>query len=198
MGLVLALMLVVGLLFGLKYAKKMVTDFTESSPAPLPALHMDAAAISQAQKKVEAFTDSVRSGKPTPPLELTTDEVNALIATNSDLQPLRGKVFVTIDGSQIKGQVSFPMDELGVPMFKGRYLNGSGAFNLTFRAGVLRLTPQTLTVKGKPVPDAYMDRIKKQNLASSINQDPRASAAMDRLEDIQVKENKLIIVPKTH
>jgi hypothetical protein len=197
MGLVLALMLVVGLLFGLRFARKMINEFTDNKPAPLPALRMEPAQISQVQAKVTAFAESVKAGKTTPALELTGDEINALISTNASLQPLRGKLFVTLEGTQIKGQVSVPMEDLGLPLFRGRYLNGTGTFRLTFAAGILRFLPETLEVKGKRVPDTYLERIRKQNLASRMTEgDPEAAAAFDRLQDIQVKDGKLVIVPK--
>ena len=51
-------------------------------------------------------------------------------------------------------------EEVGLPMFKGRYLNGTGAFNVSLRNGVIRLTALDLVGKGKPVPKVYMDEIR--------------------------------------
>jgi len=87
------------------------------------------------------------------PLTLTSDEINALIATDPDLQPLKGKLYVTLENEHIKGQLSVSMDEAGLPMFRGRYLNGSGTFSLSLRNGILRLTAQEIAVKGKPLPE---------------------------------------------
>jgi len=196
MGLILALMLVVGLLVGLRYAKKMLTDYTESVPTTLPAVQMDPEQTRVLMSRVDNFSEQVRAGKPVPTLELTGNEINALIAKRPELKSLQGKVYVTVESNAITGQVSFPMEELGVPMFKGRYLNGKGTFNLTFRGGVLRLTPDKLEVKGKPLPKAYMERIRKQNLASDYNADPQTPTVLEHLQDIEVKDGKLIIVPK--
>jgi hypothetical protein len=81
-------------------------------------------------------------------------------------------------------------------MFKGRYLNGSATFNLGFRDSVLIVTPRTLMVKGMPVPEVYMQEIRKQNFAAGLTNQPAAVAVLKGLQDIQVKEGKVVIVPK--
>ena len=81
-------------------------------------------------------------------------------------------------------------------MLKGRYLNGSATFNLSFHNGALSVTPQTIIVKGKPLPEVFMQEIRKQNLATKPADDPDAAALLRGLDDIQIKEGKLVIVPK--
>jgi hypothetical protein len=89
------------------------------------------------------------------------------------------------------------MEHVGLPVFRGRYLNGNGTFSVSLRNGALHVVPVSLTsVKGRPVPEVYMDKIRRQNLAQNMNNDARARAALDQLADIQVKENQLILVPK--
>ena len=58
------------------------------------------------------------------------------------------------------------------------------------------VTPQTILVKGKPLPERYMKEIRKQNLAANLTNEPGAAAVLKGIEDIQVKEGKLVIVPK--
>jgi hypothetical protein len=41
-----------------------------------------------------------------------------------------------------------------------------------------------------------LQNIRKQNLAKKINSDPRDSVALDHLESIDVKDGKIVIVPK--
>ena len=195
-GLVMLLIIVIAGLVGLRYAKKMVTDFTDSAPTPLPGVKLSPAEIEVVRKRIEDFRQAVRAQRPTEPLSLTTDEINALIATDSDLEPFKGKVYVSIEGEQLKGQVSIPMAEVGLRAFRDRYLNGAGTFKLAVRNGLLYLTAQTIDVKGKPLPEVYMQKIRTQNLARNLNNDPRASAALDRIKDIQVKDGKVVIVPK--
>jgi len=89
------------------------------------------------------------------------------------------------------------MEQVGLPVFRGRYLNGDGTFSISLRNGTLHVVPVALTsVKGRPVPEVYLDKIRRHNLADAMNSDARAQAALDRLAEIQVKDNQLILVPK--
>jgi len=195
-GLVLMLMVVLGGLFGLHYARKMFNDFTDDKPTALPQAQMSRAEVDQLEQRIEAFRQMVRDGKPTAPLILTSDDINALISTDPDFRALKGNLYVTMSRDNVKGQLSVTMDSVGLPLFKNRYLNGTGTFNLSFHNGRIRLSTMSLTVKGKPVPEVYMEQIRKHNLAEGINSDPRAAAALDRLQDIKVQGGKLVVIPK--
>jgi hypothetical protein len=195
-GLLMMFVVVVAGLLGLRYAKKMVTDFTDTSPATLPTVNLPPAEIDQLNKKVDGFREGLRNKTATAPLTLSADELNALIATNPDLQQLKGKLYVSIEGDQLKGQVSVPMEDLGLPAFRGRYLNGKATFSLALKNGMLRLTAQHITVKDKPMPDIYMQKIRTQNFGKNINSDPRASAALNNFQEIQVNDGRMTFVPK--
>jgi len=41
-----------------------------------------------------------------------------------------------------------------------------------------------------------MDKLRSQNLAANVNNDPHASVALNRLQSIQVQNGKIILVPK--
>ena len=195
-GLVLMLMVVFGGLFGLYYAKKMFRDFTDTQPMALPQVQMSRAQIDQLEQRIETFRQTVRNGKPTPPLTLTSDEINALIANDPDFGALKNELYVTMSGDSVKGQLSVPMDSVGLPLFKGRFLNGTGTFNVSLHNGRIRLSTMSFEVKGKPVPEVYMEQIRKNNLAEGVNSDARAAAALDRLQEIKVQDGKLVVIPK--
>jgi hypothetical protein len=138
----------------------------------------------------------VRSGRPTPPLTLNADEINAFIQTDTNMARLKGKLYVTLEGNRLKGQVSVPLEELGLRIFKGRYLNGSGIFAVGLQKGILVVNADSLSVKGKPLPGVYMDKIRSQNLAEGINNNPKASVGLNHLQEVQISDGKMIIVPK--
>jgi hypothetical protein len=195
-GLFLLLLVVIAFLLGLRQVKKMVTDFTDPRPVPLPTMQMSSNEIAAVRRRVGEFRENARTMRPTQ-LALTAEELNALIATDPDLQPLKEKIYVTtIEGDKIKGQISILLEELDLPIFRGRYLNGIATFRLSFKNGDLKLMIEDLIVKGKPLPDTYMQKIRTQNLARNINLNPRASATLDRTESIEIKDAKLVISPK--
>jgi hypothetical protein len=199
-GLVLLVLLAVGGLVAVHYAKKaisgLVNEYTDTKPMTLPTVQMAQADIDKLKQRWQAFEEAVRAQRPTAPLVLTADEVNALIASGPDKQSLKGKVYVSFDDDRVKGELSLPLQEIGWKMVKGRYLNGSGIFNVSLQHGVLSVAPQTIEVKGKSVPDMYMQAIRNQNFAAALTNQPNATALMQGLQDIHVKEGKLVVVPK--
>ena len=195
-GLVLLVIVLGALMVGLHYVRKMVNQLTDSQPMELPTVQMSQGEMDKLKQRFEAFQKAVRKQRPTEPLVLAADDINALIANGSERQALKGKLYVGLEGDQIKGEVSVPLREIGLSVFRGRYLNGSATFNLSFTNGVLSVAPQTIIVKGRPVPEVYMQEIRKQNLAAGFTNEPATAAVLQALEGIQVKEGKLVVVPK--
>ena len=200
-GLVMLVLLLVALLFGIHCGMKklsgLVNQYTDTKPMTLPTVEMSQAHIDKLKQRWQAFEEAVRAQRPAEPLVLTADEINALIAGGPDKQPMKGKFYVRLDEDRVKAELSLPLQEqLPWKMVKGRYLNGSGTFNVSLQNGVLFVAPQTIEVKGKPVPEMYMQGIRKQNFAQGLANEPDATAVLQGLQDIQVKDGKLIVVPK--
>ena len=188
--------ILVAFLFGLYQLKRMLTFYTDTKPMPLPTVQMSPAEIEQLRQRIENFQDAVRTGRPTEPLSLSSDEINADIENDPKLAGVKGKLYVTIEGDRLKGQVSLPLDQVGLRIFRGRYLNGSGIFSIGLQNGNLIVLPESLVVKGQPLPGVYMDKLRSQNLAEAVNNNPRASVAFNHLQQIRVSDGKLILVPK--
>jgi hypothetical protein len=195
-GLVLLVLVLGALMVGLHYVRKMVNQFTDAQPMELPTVQMSQGEMDKLKQRFEAFQKAVREQRPTEPLVLAADDINALVANGPERQALKGKFHISLEGDQVKGEVSVPLREVGLSMFKGRYLNGSATFNLSFSNGALSVTPQTILVKGTPLPEVYMQGIRKQNLAAGFTNEPATAAVLQALEGIQVKEGKLVVVPK--
>ncbi len=195
-SLVLLVLLLGALLLGLHYVKKLVNRFTDTQPMALPTLQMSRPEIDKVKERFEAFRVAVRERRPTKPLVLTADEINALIASGPDQQALKGKFYVRLEANQLKSEVSLPLQDVGLRMFKGRYLNGSATFDLAFRNGVPFVSAQSILVKGKPLPELYMREIRKENLAAGLVNEPDAVAVLQGLQDIQVRDGKLVLEPK--
>jgi hypothetical protein len=200
-GLVLLLLIAVGGLVAMHYAKKaltgLVTQYTDTQPVTLPTVQMPPAEVDKVKQRFADFQEAVKAKRPTAPLVLTADEINALIASGPNKQSMKGKFYVRLDDNQVKGELSLPLqDVLPWKMVKGRYLNGNGTFNVAVQNGMLFVFPQTIEVKGKPVPEMYMQGIRKQNFAQGLANDSDATAVLQGLQEIQVKDGKLVVVPK--
>jgi hypothetical protein len=190
------LAVLIAFLLGLYQLKRMLNFYTDTHAVSLPSVQLSAAEMDVLKRRIEDFQDAVRTGRPTEPLSLSADELNAMIGSDPNLTRVKGRVYLTIDGDRLKGQVSLPLDELGLPIFRGRYLNGTGVFAVGLHRGDLLVTADSIVVKNKPLPAVYMDKIRSENLAANLSSNPRASVALNHLQDVRIRDGKLILVPK--
>ena len=89
-GSVCLVAILVAFLLGLHQLRRMVNEYTEAQPTPLPTVQMPPAQLDAAQRRLDGFIDAIRGGRPTPPLALTADEINALVGVVPGAQPWRG------------------------------------------------------------------------------------------------------------
>jgi hypothetical protein len=191
------LIFLVLLLAALYQFRRVVYQYTDSSPMPLPTLNMTAEQMDAVQRRVDAFKDALNAGRSTPPLVLTADDINALINTDPEFKPFKGRLYVTaLEDGKGKLAGSVRLGDIGFIVFRSRYLNGTATIGVTFQNGILGITPEELTTKGKPLPGPVMDKIHNLQISSRINQDPHASVALNRLQSIEIRDGKLILVPK--
>jgi hypothetical protein len=189
-------MLALGAFFGLRYAKGMVNQLTDAEPMKLPTVQLPEAQMFQLHDRVTTFRDGVRDGDAVEPLELSADELNALIETDPMLAPLKNHLFVIINSNQLSAQISFRAEDVGLMRLQGRYVNATGVFDVAIRTNELQITADSLSVRGKLVPRNIMREVSAENLADRFNQDPKVSAGLKKLQAIEVKDGKLVIVPK--
>ncbi len=186
--------------YGLNKFAAFVTQYTETSPGTLPSVQVSPAEYAELNQRVTAFNDALTAQKTTPPLVLTGQEINALIADSPAWKQLKGKLYVTVEGDQIKGEVSIPMDDLGkmpgLSRLKGRFLNGSASLKISLRDGTLFVTMQSLQVKGQSPPENIMAQLRAQNFAQNIYNDPKGSEMIRKFESIDVKDGKITIKAK--
>jgi hypothetical protein len=178
-------------------ANRMVTEYTDTSPVALPKTEMSPEQLKQLEARVEAFSRAMGAHSNTAPLILTGPEVNALLASDTDLQAFKDKFFVSFEGEETKAQISLPLDGIPIPMLdlKGRYLNGNGTFKLAVSNGLLSVAVDSLSAKGKPLPAAFLASLQRQNLAQGFNSGSNA-ASLTMFQSVQVKDGALIVVPK--
>jgi hypothetical protein len=173
-----------------RYAVNTALPYTDTAPTPLPKVEMPPEEAKELHARVDAFREALDSGKPSEPLVLDSDDINVLIADNPDL---RDKVHVDVEGDKVNGQVSFPLEGIGLPAFKGRYLNGKATLKVSLEDGFLRVTLDALEVKGKPVPANFIDQLRSKNLAEDVARNPENAEAIRKLESIKVVDGKVIL-----
>ena len=172
-------------------------EYFPTTRASLPAATPGPQGQQDARARWDAFERTARAHQPAR-IELTADDINALIQNDPQYKDLRNKLHVMLEGDQIKGQVSMPMDDglaqlPGLSKLKGRFLNGSAALKISLQNGTLLVTMQSLQVKGQSPPENIMAQLRAQNLAQNIYNDPKNAETMRKLESIEVKDGKITI-----
>ena len=203
---VLAIVVVGGFLVykGAKvFVGNMVEQYTDTTPLTMPAVNIAPGEAEAVTKRVDDFGEALKKGGRAEPLVLSGQDINVLMTKHPNWSQMAGKVHVTIEGNQIKGQISVPLEQIGVQlggklgdMMKGRHLNGSGVFSAEMTAGRLVVFLDSVEVRGKQLPEPIMKELKGRNLAEDANKDPESAASLQKLQSITVKEGKLYIVPR--
>lgn len=182
-----------GLYYGYRYLVNMAKDYSETAPATLPPATMPVADRKVLHERFDAFTEAVKKDEPVEPIILTADDLNALIDDNPDF---KGTAHVTIEGNQIKAEVSLPLRKLPVAELADRYLNGSATLRVSLQNGVLDVRADSLEIKGKPVPPDVLKALREQNLTKDVGNDPEQRKSMEKIDRLEVKDGKIIITPR--
>jgi hypothetical protein len=176
--------------FGYRMLSKAIDEYTSTTPRELPKVQLPDEQFKTLKERVETFRKAVDARTPIEPLILTSDDLNALIEENPDL---KGVIYVKLEGDQVKGQVSLPLDKLNVGMVRGRYLNGEADFKASLSDGVLIVTIESVEVNGQKMPEQFITELRKQNVAKDFYKDEKASETIRKLESLEVKDGKIIL-----
>jgi hypothetical protein len=199
-GIIAGILLLLALLAGYsgyRYVRHLVYTYTDTVPLKMPSVHLSGIEITNLQKRVQNFDTALKADKSVEPLILTADEINALIfdATKSN-SPAPVRLYFSFNEDRVQAQLSLPTDGVGVRMLKGRYFNGTGDFAVSLHNGHLVLNVKSLSVKGKPLPDRFMQSLRAENFADSWTNDVELNQALAKLQEIRIEKGKLIVVPK--
>lgn len=173
----------------------LVNEYTETTPRALPALAVPQDRIDATLARVATFVNAIQKDEPAPALVLSADDLNILIQNHPEWKELAGKAHVTIANDQLCGEVSIPLDPLA-KFAQGRFLNGAAACTVGMVAGQLVLYITAVEVKGKTLPEQFMNEFRTKNLAEDSNKKPEVIAVLSKLESIELRDNQLRIVPK--
>lgn len=181
-----------------KLVAAITSEYTTAAPAQLPPVEATEQEIADLTTRVDAFARAVKEGAGGQELTLDSHAINVLIQNHPSWSAMSGKVHVDLEGDLIKGDASIPLDGLGKAFtsFKGRWLNGSGTFRAEMAAGRLLVFLDSLSVRGKPVPDSFMAGLRAKNLSEEAVKKPETAALLEKLESVSVHDGKLTIKSK--
>jgi hypothetical protein len=179
-----------------RYVKWVINEYTDTKPLPAPALQLSHAEVTNLQQRVRLFDDAIKHNQPTEPLTLTTEEINALIAEKAGSNRGPARLFFSFNSNQVQAQLSVPTDGWLWHWLDGRYLNGSGNFDVSLHDGNLSLKVKSLEVKGRPLPENFMQPLRQNNFADGWTNDPDFTEVVKKLQEIKIENGKVTVIPK--
>jgi hypothetical protein len=178
---------------GYRWLLARINAFAEETPDPLLGSSLSPRDQKRLYGRLAAFRTALESRRPAPRLTLTTGEINALL----NVAPgLGGKVRAEVDGSTVRAQFSLPLEDLGFPQWRGRYLNGTSVLSLSVVEGELCVRPEAITARAGPLPEVIMARLRKANLARLAFRDPRVAKTLRRLSRVEVRPGAIDIMAR--
>lgn len=176
-----------------KLLNRMAVGYTDSAPTQLERVEVSPAELKILQERVATFQQALQDGKTSQELVLTAHDINALIGNDPALKELKDKLVVSIETNTIKGQVSWPLEDLGPLKLKGRYLNGEVAFRVSLEAGRLGVFITDVKVKGQPLPGLLTGKFTEQNLAEEVQKDRKSAAQIEKFDSIKIEDGKITV-----
>lgn len=195
---VLALVAGVGTYLVVQWVSGLIEQYTGDEPLELPVADIPPADLDELQNRWERFKREVEENEAVEPLELTAEEINALIQNDPEWDDLKGRLYVEIDErDRVRGQVSIPLGDFEFEQLDGRFLNGSATFEVSMESGVLVVTLTSVEVKGEPLPEAVLEGFLDKNLAGDLYDDAETAKLLRRFDKVEVKNGKVRITPRT-
>jgi hypothetical protein len=169
---------------------KFVDQYTSATPMTLPKVEMPEEERKALQERFDVFKKAIDEGQDAEPLVLTGDELNVLLANASGV---KDRVYFIVEGDKLKGEVSLPLDALGLPGVQGRYFNGKATFLASLKGGQLVVNVDSAELNGQPLSEQIMTGLRTTNLAQDAARQPENAAFLNKLESIEIKDGKITV-----
>ncbi len=164
---------------------------TSPEPQPIPTYNTKPGEYEAVKGRLTGFAQAAKESRPAR-IELTADDLNALIADDPELKKLSGKVFVRIEGQEVVLDLSIPLDEAPVPFMKGRWLNATVGLEVSLASGHLIVTPVRATIKGEPVAEKYLKNLQPMDLLRNVK-DEEFREFVRQAKSLEVQDGKIVI-----
>ena len=189
---VLAIACFVGMYWGLhrqsalfygSYWMAKTRSFAEA-PTSVPEFNASDQQLQAVQERWQEFEQKTRAGQ-SAEIELSADDINTLIATSEDA---RGKVFVSIEGDQLRLQMSVPIGKFfGRP---GYYFNGDVIIELEGAQSLDGPRFKRITINGEQVPTDFLNwKYGSRQLSEYLAEQGNAY----EIGTIEIRDGKVIV-----
>jgi hypothetical protein len=154
------------------------------APSPVPEFNTSNQQTQNIRERWQDFEQKTRAGQPAE-IELSADDINSLIAMNEDV---RGKVFASVDGNQLRLQASVPIGGfLGRP---GYHFNGDVVIELSGAQSPDNPQFSRITVNGERVPTDFLNWKYRSRQLREYLADQRNAYEIGTME---IRDGKIIL-----
>ena len=154
------------------------------APAAVPEFSGSNQQIQLVQERWQDFEQKTRAGQ-SAEIELSADDINALIATNEDV---RGKIFVSIDRDQLRLQASVPIG--GIFGRPGYYFNGDVIIGLEGAQSLDGPRFRRITINGEQGPTDFLNwKYRSRQLREYLAEQGTAY----EIGTIEIRDGKVIV-----
>jgi hypothetical protein len=159
------------------------------APTPVPEFNASDQQIERVRERWQDFEQKARAGQAAE-IELSADDINALIATT---EGVRGKVFASIDGDQLRLQASVPIG--GLLRRPGYYFNGEVVVELEGAQSPDSPRFSRLTINGEHAPTDFLDwKYRSRQLREYLTEQRNAYD----IGTIEIRDGKVILRSRTN
>jgi hypothetical protein len=183
----------IGGYFAYRAYYRLMEQYTSPTPLELAKVEMSEDDRKALHERFDAFKKALDRGEDAEPLVLNGDELNVLVA---DATEMEDTVHFVIDGNKLMGEISLPMNKIGLPGMAGRYFNGKATFLASLHEGLLLVRADSAEVNGKPLSDEFMAALRNENLAKDVANKPESAQLLRKLESIDIKDGHVTITAK--
>jgi len=188
-------LIVIGLaiVFGGKYALDYaMEEFADENPTAFSESTLGPEESAIVKKKFDSFFTGEGGDLS---LTMDSDELNHLVANQPEFSDIKDKVRFTIEGNQMKTQLSLPMDDFkkmypDIPqgMLQGKYINADAVIEFRSSGKSVGAYVKSMTIKNKRVPSGLLSKIQDRNL---LEAGPLANR-FKKIGDINIQNGNII------
>ncbi|MCP4849765.1 MAG: hypothetical protein GY899_17645 [Verrucomicrobiaceae bacterium] len=186
--------LIAGILIGNQMAKD-IESFTDESPEEVPVERGTPEELTNIRGRILGFLDKIHRSPHTPSeLQLSTHDLNILVANDTYLGDLRGTIHFKefIAPNILKTERSRPMSH--IKFWKPRrYLNAKMDYRIAAQEGNISLFVQTIHIEGKTIPDYFLQKFKSQDMLEPYKNDERFIEALKVLNIARIEGGVIIL-----
>lgn len=199
---VIGLLLIAGVLLLLyKITQSTLEEFTATEPIELPEVVYTDAEYQALDARLAPVFAAVQDPAKSASITLTDKEINMLLLERDELQPMGQWVRVRIEENTMQGDLSIPLNALGLPIdmlgLGGSFFNGSGKFDIGMTRGNNKrpyLTIQELQMGETTMSEMTIEQMNLGNLLEPQSEmHPDQREFLERLSRVELKGNALTV-----